>query len=87
MSRRHRTPTSPVIRASEIGQWLYCRRAWWLARQGHENRNTAALKAGTRAHEQHARTVASAYRTRLIALALLILAILLLAAALFSSLG
>ncbi len=69
---------SSTIRASEIGQWVYCHRAWWLARQGHRNRNVAALKAGSVAHEQHARQVAGAHRTRTLALATLALGLIIL---------
>lgn len=73
-----------VLRASEIGQWVYCRRAWYLARQGRANRNTAALAAGVQAHEQHARSVAAAARLRGLSLILLALAALLLAGLLAS---
>lgn len=78
---------SPVIRASAIGQWAYCRRAWWLALQGHENRNTAAMAAGTTAHEAHNRAVASARRTRTLALLLLALAAILALIAIVSQLS
>jgi hypothetical protein len=47
-----------VFRASEIGEYLFCRRAWWLHRSGVEPKNRAALEAGTAAHESHARIVA-----------------------------
>lgn len=62
---------SPIIRASDVGQFTYCRRAWWLAQQGHENRNTAAMAVGTTVHEKHNRSVATAQRTRTLALLLL----------------
>ncbi len=60
-----------LLRASEVGQWTYCQRAWWLAREGCENRNTAALEAGITIHAHHGRGLAQAQRARLIALALL----------------
>jgi CRISPR/Cas system-associated exonuclease Cas4 (RecB family) len=47
-----------VIRASEIGEYLYCKRAWWLRTQGMESENRKALDAGTAEHEDLARRVA-----------------------------
>jgi CRISPR/Cas system-associated exonuclease Cas4 (RecB family) len=49
-----------VIRASEIGEYLFCKRAWWLRTQGVESENRAALEAGTAEHEDLARRVALA---------------------------
>ena len=47
------------IRASEIGDWCFCRRAWYLA-----NRNTQPSllqierrQAGTAYHEHHGRVI------------------------------
>ena len=46
------------IQASEIGTYMYCRRAWWLRRyQGAANANRRELAAGTRYHEDHGRLV------------------------------
>jgi hypothetical protein len=81
MSRSSKRSASPVIRASEIGRWVYCERAWWLAKQGYRNRNAAALRSGLDAHQQHARQVAGAHRTRQLALIFLTLGVLLLLAA------
>lgn len=67
-----------LLRASEIGQWAYCQRAWWLARQGHPNRNTAYLEAGAVAHARHGQKVASAQRSRTLAWVLLALGLLVL---------
>lgn len=46
------------IRASEIADYVYCRRAWWLRRvQGAAPANTTQLEAGTRHHAAHGRLV------------------------------
>jgi hypothetical protein len=43
-----------TIRASEIGEYLYCRRAWWLGRVlGRENANRAEMQAGIERHAAH----------------------------------
>ena len=64
-----------VIRASEIGQYAYCARAWWLARvKGHRSTNVAALARGTARHQAHGRAVESYHLLRWAALALLLLA-------------
>ena len=49
-----------VIRASEIGEYLFCKRAWWLRTQGMESEHRKALAAGTAEHEELARRVALA---------------------------
>lgn len=49
-----------TIRASEIGSYLYCRRAWWYRRNGFESINQAELAAGTELHRAHGRTVIAA---------------------------
>jgi len=64
-----------IISASEIGRWAYCHRAWFLAREGAENRNVEALTRGERAHQQHGRQVARAQTLRHLALALIALAL------------
>ena len=46
-----------IISASEIGQYVYCNRAWWYGRLGHANSNTRALERGTRAHVWHGRGI------------------------------
>ena len=63
-----------VLRASELGSYLYCARAWWYQRQGVPSENQAELKTGTNFHQQHARGVLLSFLLRVAALFLLILA-------------
>ena len=64
----------PVIRASEIGSYLYCRRAWWYRKQGVESENQAELAAGTELHLQHGRKVMAAGMLQFAGYALLLVA-------------
>lgn len=70
-----------TIRASELGSYLYCRRAWWFQKIGRQPENQAELVGGQRLHEQHGRKVMIVGSLRILAYALLILAAVLLAAA------
>jgi len=69
-----------VIRSSDIGSYLYCRRAWWYRKQGIESENRAELAAGTELHQKHGRQVLASSLTRTIGFILLTLAIVLLVA-------
>jgi CRISPR/Cas system-associated exonuclease Cas4 (RecB family) len=52
------SPPARLIRASEIAQYVYCPRAWWLSKiVGAPSANTQALAAGTAAHHRHGRMV------------------------------
>jgi hypothetical protein len=71
-------PRSPrVIRASEIGSFLYCRRAWGYRREGESSANQTEMLIGTTLHEQHGRIVLMAGLLRGLAYALLLLALVL----------
>ena len=69
-----------VIRSSDIGNYLYCRRAWWYKKQGLVSENQAELAGGTELHRQHGRQVLSVALTRTLGLILLMLALILLIA-------
>jgi hypothetical protein len=57
-----------LIRASEIGEYVFCARAWRLRAEGHEpTRGQAARAAGTHWHTEHGRSVRRARRLRLLA--------------------
>ncbi len=68
------------IRSSEIGNYLYCRRAWWYRKTGVPSENQTELVAGTDLHRQHGRKVLAASLTRNLGLILLLIATLLLVA-------
>lgn len=68
------------IRASEIGSYLYCHRAWWYRRQGIEPANQDDLIAGTELHRRHGRQVLLAGLLRALALFCFLAALVLLAA-------
>jgi len=69
-----------IIRASEIGTYLYCRRAWKYRKDGVASSNQSEMAAGTALHERHGRTVFAALIWRGIGMALLLAALLLLTA-------
>ncbi|MGQ9501152.1 MAG: hypothetical protein ACUVSF_09625 [Anaerolineae bacterium] len=61
-----------VLRASEVGHYLFCRRAWWLARVlGYCPDDRAALMAGVQFHEQIGRSISAAQCWQNISYALL----------------
>ncbi len=68
---------SSVIRASEVGTYLYCQRAWFYQRQGEPSANAGDMAAGMRLHQQHAKTTFQIQLIRLGAYLLLITALIL----------
>jgi CRISPR/Cas system-associated exonuclease Cas4 (RecB family) len=70
-----------VIRASEIGQYEFCARAWWLGSvMGMPSTNTRELAEGEAAHRRHGRAVwaSRALIALVVVLVVLALAVLLL---------
>jgi len=66
-----------VIRASEIGRYVYCAHAWWLGSvQGAPSSHKREMDAGKAIHRRHGRGVrASLWLGRLAAAALLLAAV------------
>jgi CRISPR/Cas system-associated exonuclease Cas4 (RecB family) len=75
-----------VLRASELGEYSYCSRAWWyrhVLKIAPPGRGSAGrLEAGTRAHNRHGRAVALSSALRAIGIALALLGLLAFALAL-----
>ncbi len=55
------------IRASDVGTFLYCRRAWHLSQQGAPSLLGAERAHGTAFHEQHGRRMQAAARAKRLA--------------------
>jgi hypothetical protein len=71
----------PVVRASEIAQYAFCARAWWLGQvRGYHSSNVAAMRRGEAGHRAHGRAVVGYHFLRRLAVGLLVLAGLLLIA-------
>lgn len=66
------------IRASEIGSFLYCARAWWYQRQGIDSSNQVEMTAGSKLHHQHGRKVMASGLMRTLAVVLLMAALMML---------
>ena len=68
-----------VIRASEIGSYLYCERAWWYQAEGKEPENLEEMSRGSDYHQQHGRQVFVAGLMRIAGWVVLLAAFVLLA--------
>lgn len=64
-----------VIRASEIGTYLFCRRAWWYRLQGLTPENEAELAAGSSYHRGHGQRVLTAALLKLVGWLLILAAL------------
>jgi CRISPR/Cas system-associated exonuclease Cas4 (RecB family) len=74
--------TKKTVRASEIGNYLFCQRAWWYARQGIKSRNQVELAGGAAYHEEHAGQARRILIRQIVGYLLLLAALLLMAYAL-----
>jgi hypothetical protein len=68
-----------TIRASEIGTFRFCQKAWSYQKQGIPSENSTELAAGTEVHEQHGRRVFRAQMLSMLGWVLLAGAVILLA--------
>jgi hypothetical protein len=66
-----------TLRASEIGAYLFCQRAWWYQKSGQASQNLGEMAAGSELHYRHGRAAlgigclrAAAYGLMLLALVL-----------------
>ncbi len=74
-----------IIRASELGQYDYCAKAWWLGSiEGVQPSNVRELRAGTRAHAEHGRQVRRAAQLQMMAVGLVVLGVIALVLAVFA---
>ena len=64
-----------TVRASEIGTFIYCQRAWWYQRQGFEPINRSELAAGSEFHSAHAGRARSVILMRFAAVVLALAAL------------
>ncbi len=67
-----------AIRSSEIGTYLFCKRAWWYKRKGTKSSNRAEMTAGTEMHQRHGRQVVATGLTRTVAVILVLAAVVML---------
>jgi CRISPR/Cas system-associated exonuclease Cas4 (RecB family) len=68
-----------TIRASEIGTYLYCNRAWYYQRKGYLSENQEDLAAGLQIHQNHTQMVMKSGCLRFVAYSFLISAIVIMA--------
>jgi hypothetical protein len=64
-----------TLRASEIGRFVFCQRAWWLQLQGFESQNKAQMDEGEAFHREHGQQVFITGLVRLVGYGLLLLAL------------
>jgi hypothetical protein len=53
-----RDESDRILRASELGQYSFCAKAWWLGSvEGVPSANVREMDAGVSAHERHGQAV------------------------------
>ena len=67
-----------TVRASDIGTYIYCQRAWWYQQHGYESSNQTELNVGTQLHTQHSRKLLVSNCLQIVASLSLLLALVLL---------
>jgi hypothetical protein len=65
-----------TIRASEVGEYAFCARAWWLRRvAGLEPAGVERRERGSALHQRHGHTVAASNTLLFVGLALVLVAL------------
>ena len=64
-----------TIRASEIGSYIYCQRAWWYQKTGVVPENQSEISYGSRMHLEHGKRIFRAGCVQGLAYLLLLIAI------------
>lgn len=72
-----------VIKASELGVYLYCKRAWSYQHQGVASQNQTQMEKGTAYHQKHGQQVLLAKVFRVLGIIFLLAAIAILAVLIF----
>lgn len=67
------------IGAAEIGEYLYCQRAWWYRLQGEASANVQELARGKQQHARHGRELQWVTAQRVLAVVFILAALALLA--------
>ena len=66
--------SSKVLKASEIGNYAYCERGWWLSRVlGYRSAHRESMALGEQAHLSHGRAVVASHRQKQFGYALVLL--------------
>jgi CRISPR/Cas system-associated exonuclease Cas4 (RecB family) len=68
-----------TIRASEVGTYLFCQRAWWYMKTGAPAENLAEMAAGSELHFQHGQKALGVSCLRSLAYFLLLIALVVIA--------
>jgi len=63
-----------VVKASELGLYLYCQRAWSYQQKGLKSQNQAELARGTAFHQRHGLKVLLAFVLKVFAVLCLLAA-------------
>ena len=64
---------SSLLRASEIGNYAYCARSWWLSRvRGLPSAHLERMMVGEEEHRSHGRAVVASHRLERLAYLLLL---------------
>jgi hypothetical protein len=78
-----RRSSAQIIRASDLAQYKYCARAWWLGSVlGAPSANVREMQHGEAAHQAHGRKVWASSALLVVAAVLVVLAIVLFVASL-----